>query len=85
MVLENSPLSFSASVSSIILFSPAKVVPAFLNSMCRILLSGSPEEAAYRVGFTNYSNFFRLYKKYMGLTPLEFKQHAYSTRDPRAQ
>ena len=29
---------------------------------------------AYSVGFTNYSNFYRLYKKYMGITPLEFKQ-----------
>jgi len=42
----------------------------------------SLEEAAYRVGFSNYSNFFRLYKKYMGLTPLEFKQqHAHSATE----
>ena len=32
------------------------------------------EEAAFSVGFSNYSNFFRLYKKNMGITPLEFKQ-----------
>jgi AraC-like DNA-binding protein len=32
------------------------------------------EEAAYQVGFPNYSNFYRLYKKNMGITPLEFKQ-----------
>ncbi len=34
----------------------------------------SIEETAYSVGFHNYSNFFRLYKKYMGITPTEFKQ-----------
>ena len=32
------------------------------------------EKAAYEAGFSNYSNFFRLYKKNMGMTPLEFKQ-----------
>ena len=31
------------------------------------------DEAAYQVGFSNYSNFYRLYKKNMGITPLEFK------------
>ena len=36
----------------------------------------SVEEIAFAVGFSNYSNFFRLYKKYMGMTPLEFKQQA---------
>lgn len=35
---------------------------------------GSIEENCYKVGFQNYSNFFRLYKKYMRMTPLEFKQ-----------
>lgn len=34
----------------------------------------SMEEACYRVGFQNYSNFFRLYKKYMGITPMQFKK-----------
>ena len=34
----------------------------------------SIEYACYQVGFQNYSNFFRLYKKYMGMTPTEFKQ-----------
>lgn len=33
----------------------------------------SIEDACYSVGFQNYSNFFRLYKKYMGMTPTEFK------------
>lgn len=31
------------------------------------------EDLAYSVGFDNYSNFFRLYKKYMGISPMEFK------------
>lgn len=34
----------------------------------------SIEEACYLSGFDNYSNFFRLYKKYMGMTPSQFKQ-----------
>lgn len=36
----------------------------------------SIEEAAYSVGFKNYSNFFRLYKKYMGISPTEFKKQS---------
>lgn len=31
------------------------------------------EDAAYNAGFTNYSNFYRLYKKHMNITPKEFK------------
>lgn len=31
------------------------------------------EELAYKAGFNNYSNFFRLYKKHMNMTPYEFK------------
>lgn len=34
------------------------------------------EEACYQVGFHNYSNFFRLYKKYMDITPAYYKQKA---------
>lgn len=34
----------------------------------------SIEEAAYQVGFQNYSNFFRLYKKHIGMTPMQFKK-----------
>lgn len=46
----------------------------------------SLETAAYSVGFTNYSNFYRLYKKYMGLTPLEFKQQmGNAVRDTKAE
>ncbi|MBE6965411.1 MAG: AraC family transcriptional regulator [Ruminococcaceae bacterium] len=33
------------------------------------------EEACYKCGFKNYSNFYRLYKKHTGMSPLEFKQH----------
>lgn len=36
----------------------------------------SIEDACWNVGFQNYSNFFRLYKKHMGMTPLQFKQQA---------
>ena len=36
----------------------------------------SLEETAYKVGFKNYSNFYRLYKKYMQITPIEFKKSA---------
>lgn len=34
----------------------------------------SAEEACYKVGFDNYANFFRLYKKYTGITPSQFKK-----------
>lgn len=34
----------------------------------------SIEDAYFRVGFQNYSNFFRLYKKHMQMTPTEFKK-----------
>jgi len=34
----------------------------------------SIEEAAFLAGFKNYSNFFRLYKKHMGVSPTEFKK-----------
>jgi len=42
------------------------------NSM--MTASSSIEEIAYSVGFHNYSNFFRLYKKHMGMTPMEYKR-----------
>lgn len=32
------------------------------------------EETCYDVGFQNYSNFFRLYKKHMGITPTQYKK-----------
>ena len=32
------------------------------------------EEACFRVGFQNYSNFFKLYKKHMQMTPAQFKK-----------
>lgn len=40
----------------------------------------SIEEASYQVGFQNYSNFFRLYKKHMGITPIQFKKQLHSSR-----
>jgi len=36
--------------------------------------SNSIEDTCYKVGFQNYSNFFRLYKKHMNMTPTEFKK-----------
>ena len=38
----------------------------------------SIEEASYQVGFQNYSNFFRLYKKHTGMTPMQFKKQLQS-------
>lgn len=35
--------------------------------------NSSIEDTCYQVGFQNYSNFFRLYKKYMNMTPAQFK------------
>ena len=32
------------------------------------------KEASYQSGFCNYSNFYRLYKKHMGMTPSEYKE-----------
>jgi len=46
------------------------------NSLIRD--SNSLEETAYRVGFKNYSNFYRLYKKYVQMTPTEFKKSIYN-------
>ena len=36
--------------------------------------NNSIEETCYEVGFKNYSNFFRLYKKHMNMTPTEYKR-----------
>ncbi len=40
----------------------------------------SIEEAYLMSGFQNYSNFFRLYKKHMNITPSEFKQQKIKNR-----
>ena len=46
-----------------------------LNRVNDLLQTGeSIEQACYRVGFQNYSNFFRLYKKHMGITPMQYKK-----------
>ncbi len=53
------------------------------NELIRI--DHSIEETCYRAGFQNYSNFFRLYKKYMNMTPLQFKKKIQNTKnDPSA-
>lgn len=38
------------------------------------------EDACWQVGFQNYSNFFRLYKKHMGITPMQFKKQTKNKR-----
>lgn len=38
----------------------------------------SVESTCYLAGFRNYSNFFRLYKKYMNITPTEYKKQVQS-------
>lgn len=46
-----------------------------LNYFNDLICQNTPiEEACFSAGFQNYSNFFRLYKKYMNMTPLEFKK-----------
>ena len=46
-----------------------------LNAFDELVRQGTPlEEACYQVGFQNYSNFFRLYKKHTGMTPMQFKK-----------
>ena len=44
-----------------------------VNDMIRA--NTSVEQACFRAGFQNYSNFFRLYKKHMQMTPAQFKKH----------
>jgi len=34
----------------------------------------SAEEACYAVGFDNYANFYRLYKRHTGISPSQFKK-----------
>ena len=48
-----------------------KKLMAFNQLICQ---GQSLEGACYQVGFQNYSNFFRLYKKHMGITPSEYKR-----------
>ncbi len=45
----------------------------FFNDL--IKMGCGAEEACYKCGFKNYSNFYRLYKKHTGMSPSEFKQH----------
>ncbi len=40
----------------------------------KIRKGNSIADACYSAGFHNYSNFFRLYKKYTGFSPQQFKQ-----------
>lgn len=40
----------------------------------RIRKNESIENACFAVGFQNYSNFYRLYKKHMHMTPMQYKK-----------
>jgi len=35
----------------------------------------STKQAFFKTGFKNYSNFYRLYKKHMGFSPSDYKEH----------
>lgn len=39
-----------------------------------ILEGWGAEQASWQVGFRNYANFYRLYKKQMGMTPAQYKK-----------
>ncbi len=55
------------------------VITRRIQHFNQIISTGlSIEEAAFKSGFRNYSNFFRLYKKYMKTTPTEFKKQLFS-------
>ena len=46
-----------------------------LTAVNDLIRANTPvEEACFRAGFQNYSNFFRLYKKHMQMTPTQFKK-----------
>ena len=45
-----------------------------VNSLMR--QGQSTEDACYRAGFDNYANFYRLYKKHLGMTPSQYKKQA---------
>ena len=59
------------------------VITRRIQHFNQIISTGlSIEEAAFKAGFKNYSNFFRLYKKYMKTTPTEFKKQLFSKEKP---
>jgi len=49
-----------------------------LSKVCEQLIStrDSVSEICFQCGYTNLSNFNRLFKKYKGITPLEYRQQA---------
>lgn len=57
--------------TTIVEYCTFKKLMAFNQLICQ---NYSLENACYQVGFQNYSNFFRLYKKHMGITPSEYKR-----------
>ena len=57
--------------TTIVEYCTFKKILAFNQLICN---NHSAEDASYQVGFHNYSNFYRLYKKHMGMTPSEYKR-----------
>ncbi|MBR6271567.1 MAG: AraC family transcriptional regulator [Lachnospiraceae bacterium] len=57
--------------TSIVEYCTLKKILYFNRLVCQNL---SLENAAYKAGFQNYSNFYRLYKKYTGISPSEYRQ-----------
>ena len=55
------------SIWNYVIYKRISVVNSMVSAGCTV-------DKAYRTaGFKNYSNFFRIYKKYMSMTPSEFK------------
>ena len=57
--------------TSIVEYCTFKKILVFNQLICQNM---ALEDAAYKAGFQNYSNFFRLYKKHTGMSPSEYKQ-----------
>lgn len=56
--------------TSIVEYCTYKRILAFNQLVCQNV---PLESAAYQVGFHNYSNFYRLYRRHMGISPSEYK------------
>lgn len=57
------------------------VIARRIHNFNELVRSGcSIEQACWNSGFQNYSNFFRLYKKHMGITPTQFKKQHKNNR-----
>ncbi len=69
--------NLTASFSSVKHMSPLEYLIRFrLEKACEYMLKEklSPSVAAYSVGYKNYSNFAKMFKKYYGVSPREYQQ-----------